>query len=182
MPSKSMTRGGRCNLCRDILATGKEYCEVCSPPGFSYWVNSERKGDKLFWVLVVFMCLLGSGYFVKTAITDWIENPTVTTIDSNNNPVTNLDHPALTICKANGIYDVGEYLHAVFNNLKFACNSSLESESCEATKTLRRHYSSYLDLEENSLKQMGGTSFEYETRLLDKLAKAARDHAFQVKG
>ena len=160
MLSKNVSKKKSCNVCRAILATGREYCQVCSPHGFSYWVSSKRTGDKLFWVMVVKICFLGSSYFVKTAITDWIENPTVTTIDTGNNPVTNLDHPALTICKANGIYDVGEYLRAVFNNFQFACESSLESESCKATKTLRRHYSSYLEVVEDiDTRLVGAFSF-----------------------
>ena len=153
MMKMKMKREKNCSLCKSILATGKLYCQVCTPHGFSYWVNTERGGDKLFWVGIVIICFMGSSYLVKTAIKEWSQNPMVTTINTRRNPVTSLVHPAVTICKANGIYDVGEYLRAVFDNFQLACESSLESESCKATKTLRRHYSSYFNVEQDERKQ-----------------------------
>ena len=57
-------------------STAKEYCENCTPHGFSYWVSSARTVDRLFWVTVVLLCFAGSSYFVKTAIDDWRDNPT----------------------------------------------------------------------------------------------------------
>ena len=107
--------------------TAREYCEVCTPHGFSYWVSSKRAVDKVFWVGVVLACFIVSGYFVKTATEDWRENPTQTTINALGIPIKSLDHPAITICKPNGIYDVGEYLRAEFNNFQFSCGQIVVS-------------------------------------------------------
>ena len=129
-----------------LTSTGKEYCESCTPHGFSYWVSSKRTVDKLFWISVVFFCFAGSSYFVKTAIDDWKDNPIQTTVNALGIPITNLNHPAITICKPNGIYDVGEYLRAVFDNFQFACKSDKASKSCQATHLLRDHHLSYSNM------------------------------------
>ena len=130
---------------QSFLATARQYCEVCTPHGFSYLVSSKRTGEKLFWICVVLVCFTGSSFFIKTAIEDWYDNPTQTTINALGIPITSLDHPAITICKPNGIYDVGEYLRAVFNNFQFSCKSDKESESCQAVNLLRSHYTAYSD-------------------------------------
>ena len=145
----SATRGRRNgSVANSLIATGREYCEVSTLHGFSYWL-SKRTVDKLFWVGVVFVCFASSGYFLKTAIEDWRENPIQTTINALGIPITNLDHPAVTICKPNGIYDIGEYLRAVFNNFQFSCKFERGSESCKSPNLVRSHYSTYSEMNEN---------------------------------
>ena len=134
------------NVANALKSTGKEYCENCSPPGFSYWVKPASTVDKFFWVMVVFLCFACSSLFVKTAIDDWRENPTQTTVTALGIPIATLDHPAVTICKPNGIFDVGEYLRAVFDNFQFSCKSGNGTESCRGDMLLRDHYSTYSSL------------------------------------
>ena len=134
------------NVASSLTSTAREYCEVCTLHGFSYWVTSQRTVYKLFWVGVVLVFFVISGYFVKTATEDWRDNPTQTTINALGIPIKTLDHPAITICKANGIYDIGDYLRAKFNNFQFSCGYSNESESCHMANLLRYHYSSYSEL------------------------------------
>ena len=136
------------NLTKTLKSTAKEYCENCSAHGFSYWVSSKRTVDRLFWVTVVVFCFAGSSYFVKTAIDDWNDNPTQTTVNALGIPITTLNHPAITICKPNGIYDVGEYLRAVFDNFQFTCKSDTASDSCQSAELLRAHYSTYSNMTE----------------------------------
>ena len=133
---------------RALRTTAREYCENCSPHGFSYWVSSVRTVDRLFWVSVVVLCFAGSSFFVKTAIDDWRDNPIQTTVNALGIPIATLNHPAVTICKPNGIYDVGEYLRAVFDNFQFSCQSDTDSDSCQAANLLRDHYSTYSNLTE----------------------------------
>ena len=128
-----------------FLGTLRQYCKVCTPHGFSYWVSSKRTGERLFWMCVVLVCFTGSSFFIKTAIEDWNENPTRTTINALGIPITSVDHPAVTICKPNGIYDVGEYLRAVFNNFKFTCKEEEVSKTCQGVNLLRSHYTAYSD-------------------------------------
>ena len=130
---------------QSFLGTVRQYCKVCTPHGFSYWVSSKRTGERLFWICVVLVCFTGSSFFIKTAIEDWNENPTQTNINALGIPITSVEHPAITICKPNGIYDVGEYLRAVFNNFKFTCKGDKDSESCQGVNLLRSHYASYSD-------------------------------------
>ena len=150
MTMSQIIQSKKFNVVSSLRSTAKEYCEVCSPHGFSYWVTSKRKLEKLFWVGVVIVCFAISGYFVKTATEDWRDNPTQTTINALGIPITSLDHPAITICKPNGIYDIGEYLRAHFNNFQFSCKSSRESESCESANLLRNHFLSYSKMKGNS--------------------------------
>ena len=97
---------------------------------------------------VVVLCFAGSSFFVKTAIDDWRDNPIQTTVNALGIPIATLNHPAVTICKPNGIYDVGEYLRAVFDNFQFSCQSDTDSDSCQAANLLRDHYSTYSNLTE----------------------------------
>ena len=128
---------------QSLLDTARHYCQVCTPHGLSYWVSSKTTGERLFWICVVLFCFTGSSFFIKTAVKDWNENPIQTTINALGIPITELDHPAITICKPNGIYDIGEYLRAVFNNFQFTCKSEKDSESCQAASLLRSHYQSF---------------------------------------
>ena len=143
----NIKRGGK-EVGNVLKSTAKEYCENCTPHGFSYLVTSARTVDKLFWVSVVVFCFACSSFFVKTAIDDWRDNPTQTTVNALGIPIATLNHPAITICKPNGIYDVGEYLRAVFDNFQFSCQSDRDSDSCLAAKLLRDHYSTYSNLTE----------------------------------
>jgi hypothetical protein len=126
-----------------LLATGREYCEKSSPHGFNYWVTCTKINDRIFWVITVMIGVACSTYFCKTAINDWIKSPTQTTINALGIPISQMRHPAITVCKENSVYDVGEYIRAVFNNFQFACNDSISSQSCQPTTMLRNHYSKY---------------------------------------
>jgi hypothetical protein len=55
---------------------------------------------------------------------DFFASPSQTSINTLGVPVAKLNHPAITVCKENGIFDAGEYLRSVFDNFKYACNNS----------------------------------------------------------
>jgi hypothetical protein len=61
-------------------------------------------------------------------------SPSQTTINTLGVPVAGLNHPAITVCKYNGIFDAGEYLRAVFDNFEYACNGSETSKSCQRNR------------------------------------------------
>jgi hypothetical protein len=126
-----------------LVATGREYCEITTLHGFNYWVSCTKISDRIYWGVSVMIGVACSTYFCKTAIKEWIDSPSQTTINALGIPISHLHHPAITICKENSVYDVGEYIRAVFNNFQFACNASLDSESCQATTMIRNHYSKY---------------------------------------
>ena len=63
-------------------------------------------------------------------------------------PVTSLDHPAITICKPNGISNAGDYVRAVFNNFEYSnagCDAGGTNCPRELTD-LRRHYKPYTSM------------------------------------
>jgi hypothetical protein len=94
------------NLINPLLATGREYCERSTPHGFTYWVTCTKISDRIFWVVTVMIGVACSTYFCKTAINDWIKSPTQTTINALGIPISQMHHPAITVCKENSVYDV----------------------------------------------------------------------------
>ena len=66
-------------------------------------------------------------------------------IASHSLEVTELDYPAITICKENGLYDPGEYIRPVFNLFQYACK--VGDDSCKNSEILREHYKEYVGLE-----------------------------------
>jgi hypothetical protein len=125
-----------------LLDTGREYCEMSTPHGIHYWVTCTKISDRVYWVVAVMIGVACNAYFCKSVIKDWIDSPSQTTINALGIPISHLGHPAITVCKENGIYDVGEYIRAVFNNFQFACNESISSDSCQG----RDSPNSYQDL------------------------------------
>ena len=78
---------------------------------------------------------------LRSTAEDWIAHPTQTTVSAlGNNPVTSLDHPAISICKENGILDPGDYLRSVMDNFEFGCkDGDCDGEMAE----LRRDHAVY---------------------------------------
>ena len=53
----------------------------------------------------------------RGAISDWRDDPSVQSIKTFSMPVTEVEFPALTMCRPN--LDAGDYTRAIFNNLHF---------------------------------------------------------------
>jgi hypothetical protein len=159
-----------------LLATGKEYCERSTPHGFNYWVTCPNIYDRIFWVVTVMIGAACSTLFCKTAIHDWITSPAQTTINALGIPISQMRHPAITVCKENSIYDVGEYIRAVFNNFQFACNESISSESCQSTTMLRNHYSKYTKVyfDPHTKRAMVSVHLKYTRLFYDDLISCCR--------
>ncbi len=54
-------------------------------------------------------------------------------------PVTDLHHPAITVCKSDR-FDAGEYVRAVYDNFEYRCKGSRGSSSCGKRKLLQEHF------------------------------------------
>ncbi len=65
-----------------VPAQGKAYCENTSIHGFAYWVAAPRISERIFWVCVVLFGFTCASLIIHTAITDWIEYPGTTGIDT----------------------------------------------------------------------------------------------------
>ena len=99
---------------------------------------------------------------VTSSVNEWINNPTgirrmsfnlakiiilltiflEVEISTFSLPVTTLQYPAITICKENGFYDVGEYIRLVFNQFRYVCIQG--NESCNDTALLKNHYHNFI--------------------------------------
>ena len=79
--------------------------------------------------------------------------------------ITDLDHPAITICKKSGIYDPSEYLRAVFNNFRLACPSG-RNKDCEGTWPLRRDFARYADLVYDRREMQGRTQTDVIVKVI----------------
>ena len=62
------------------------------------------------------------------------------TIETFSHPATDLEYPAITVCKM-GSYNVDEYVRTVFDNFQVVC---MDNDTCEDTALLRDDYPSYL--------------------------------------
>ena len=68
---------------KEILpAQGKAYCEATSIHGFAYWVGAPRILERIFWVCVVIAGFTCASLIIHAAITDWIEYPGTTGIQT----------------------------------------------------------------------------------------------------
>ena len=62
------------------------------------------------------------------------------TIETFSYPATNLEYPAITVCKM-GSYNVDEYVRTVFDNFQVVCT---DNQTCADSAPLRDDYPSYL--------------------------------------
>ena len=105
---------------------------------------AERPIERVFWVVIVIAGLWAASCMLFSAITEWIDKPTLVTIDTFTLPATNVTYPAITICKDSTNFDTGDYVRAVFDNFQSTCSSDA---SCAEIELLRSHYQDYLRLD-----------------------------------
>ena len=105
---------------------------------------SERAIERLFWVAVVIAGLFAASDMLHSAVSDWIENPTIVTIDTLTLPATDVSYPAITICKDATNFDSGDYVRAIFDNFQSTCNNDA---SCAEIELLCSHFRDYLHID-----------------------------------
>lgn len=110
--------------CADVpcLSILKEYCEsryqilpsnLClfcyfesfsSLHGLKYITEDGRHVfERILWFLLCFMGFILTIYFILPIWIKWNSQPTLTTLDSTNHPVWEIDFPAVTICSPNKV-------------------------------------------------------------------------------
>ena len=110
----------------------------------TFWLYLDLAIERLFWVVIVIAGLWAASDMLYSAVTDWIDKPTIVTIDTFTLPATNVTYPAITICKDTTNFDSGDYVRAVFDNFQSTCNSDA---SCAEIDLLRSHFKDYLRLD-----------------------------------
>ena len=66
--------------------------------GFRYVVEGENICEKMFWVTVIIVGFILSGYIIVVSFREWGETPLQTTVDKVSMPIENLAQPAITVC------------------------------------------------------------------------------------
>ncbi|TRY80032.1 hypothetical protein TCAL_16032, partial [Tigriopus californicus] len=82
----------------------KEYCESSSLHGLRYITEDGRHWtERILWVFLCTMGFVLTIYFIYPIWAKWNEKPTITTLDSTDHPVWEIDFPAVTVCPANKV-------------------------------------------------------------------------------
>lgn len=86
-------------ICRDISS----YLSVSTVHGFRYIAEGENLAEKLFWVAIMIMGILYSGWMNITSFQEWENVPLATTIDRLTMHIKELNQPAITVCNPEGL-------------------------------------------------------------------------------
>ena len=71
--------------------------------GFRYVVEGRNSFEKLFWVIVIVIGFILSGFIIFQSFSDWEDTPLQTTIDQVSLPIEKLNVPAITICNPDAL-------------------------------------------------------------------------------
>ena len=118
-----------------------------------------NKFERGLWVILTVMGFALASVMLKDAVVEWIQFPTrkiviitlgyqkhrviffsEVTIETFAYPATELEYPAITVCKK-GSYNVDEYVRAVFDNFATECS---DDKTCADTAPFRDDFPSYL--------------------------------------
>ena len=84
----------------NLKTTIKTFCQRSSAHGLIYLVeDGTNLFIKIFWLIVVIFGLSTATILFETAKTNWYENPTITTLVSSSNPVSEVQFPTVTVCQ-----------------------------------------------------------------------------------
>ena len=87
----------------------KEYASVSTAHGLSYICNEEYScGDRILWILIVILAIFFTVFQMATLYHQWQEDPVITTLDTINYPIKNIQFPAVTICPQGSLENVLE--------------------------------------------------------------------------
>lgn len=80
--------------------TINDLTEVSTVHGLRYVLKcTSHLVDRLFWAIIVIVAFSLSLYMSVQIYTNWQASPVVTTIGTNALPITDLDFPAITLCR-----------------------------------------------------------------------------------
>ena len=82
------------------------YCESSSLHGLKYITEDGRHWtERVLWIMLCLCGFILTVYFIHPIWARWNEKPTITTLDSTDHPVWEIDYPAVTICPANKVVE-----------------------------------------------------------------------------
>ena len=82
---------------------------------------------------------------IKESVQEWNENPVITSVDSIESPLSDIDFPTVTLCHEPQ-YQVDNWAltEMIFNFFEFGCGSS--DFECKGSEALRKDFQPFLDI------------------------------------
>ena len=95
--------------CADVpcISIVKEYCESSSLHGLRYITENGRHWtERILWVFLSLLGFILTVYFILPIWIKWHLKPTLTTLDSTDHPIWEIDFPGVTICPSNKAVEI----------------------------------------------------------------------------
>ena len=112
-------------------------CEFLSETtihGFKYLGLRSGIVAKLFWAISIGLCLASAAIMIHNAWEDWEDNPVITSIESIDFPLKEVQFPTLTFCHEQYFKpDNWAILEVIFNFFEFTCGSQ-DADCFKSTK------------------------------------------------
>ncbi|KAF0289288.1 Pickpocket protein 28 [Amphibalanus amphitrite] len=90
------------SFCGRLRQHGSDYCEETSLHGVKYACR-ETSWKRCYWILVLLGMAITAGWLIFNVIDNFINSPTLISIDTTEYPIHKVPFPALTICNMNKI-------------------------------------------------------------------------------
>ncbi|XP_037932263.1 pickpocket protein 11, partial [Teleopsis dalmanni] len=111
-----------------FVKTSVEFFQKTSLNGFGllYYIR-RRKYQRLFWFLFILMGIGFATYVVLVTLLNFLHDPTVTELESQNYPIWQIPFPAIAICSVNklSLFAVRNYLQETFNGNNVKINDGM---------------------------------------------------------
>ena len=105
------------------------FLQETSLHGFKYLNQGYSFGSKLFWLPVLIFTSSFASILINEAFTDWRKNPVITSIDSIDRPLKEIQFPSLTICHEKYFKpDTWALTEIVFNNFDWVNDEKLRED------------------------------------------------------
>ncbi|XP_077296666.1 sodium channel protein Nach-like [Arctopsyche grandis] len=100
--NESEKEDGLVILRKSLFAVIKEYLENSTLAGCKRIVEPRRHlAERLIWLVVICLAICGAAHMVKLIWKDFVQNPTVVSLESDQYPVWKIPFPAIAICNVN---------------------------------------------------------------------------------
>lgn len=111
-----------------------EFLSETTIHGFKYLGTRSGIVAKLFWAISIGLCLASAAIMIHNAWEDWEDNPVITSIESIDFPLKEVQFPTLTFCHEQYFKpDNWAILEVIFNFFEFTCGSQ-DADCFKSTK------------------------------------------------
>ena len=116
--------------------------------GFKYLGPNHGCLSKILWTLILTIFIGYAAISVNNAITDWNDRPVITSVETIDAPVNEIQFPTITFCHEDYFQpDNWALTEIVFNNFELRCPDEKYNEhGCEQTMKLREDFEPFFKL------------------------------------